>query len=79
MQDSPITQLQIEPLSSDEFAAFGRVLSPESRDRLPINTYGDKLDLYREGFDSDQPIERRRIHHGRRKTRCARIRRHDYA
>jgi ureidoglycolate lyase len=57
MQDIPITQLQIEPLSSDAFAAFGRVLSPESRDRLPINTYGDKLDLYREGFDSDQSIE----------------------
>jgi ureidoglycolate lyase len=33
------------------------VLSPEARERLPINTYGDKLDLYRERFDSDQPIE----------------------
>ena len=49
--------LTIEPLTAEAFAPFGVVLSPEGRDRLPINTYGDRLNLYREGFESDQPIE----------------------
>jgi ureidoglycolate lyase len=39
------------------FAGFGKVLTPDGRTRLPVNTYGDKLDLYREGFETDQPIE----------------------
>jgi ureidoglycolate lyase len=33
------------------------VLSPEGRERLPVNTYGDRLNLYREPFETDQPIE----------------------
>jgi len=49
--------LPVEPLTTAAWAPFGVVLSPEGRARLPINTYGDKLDLYREGFESDQPIE----------------------
>jgi ureidoglycolate lyase len=32
-------------------------LTETGRKRLPINTYGDKFDLYREDFASDQPIE----------------------
>jgi ureidoglycolate lyase len=39
------------------FSVFGVVLSPEGRTRLPINTYGDRLNLFREGFETDQPIE----------------------
>jgi len=46
-----------EYVTPESFAPFGTVLSPEGRERLPINTYGDKLDLFREGFESDQPIE----------------------
>jgi len=41
----------------ETFAPFGRILTPEGRKRLPINTYGASLDLYREGFETDQPIE----------------------
>jgi ureidoglycolate lyase len=52
-----IKRLPIETLTAEAFAPFGVVLSPQGRDRLPINTYGDKLNLYREGFESDQPIE----------------------
>lgn len=49
--------LPIETVSHKNFAPFGTVLTEDSRTRLPINTYGDSLDLYREGFESDQPIE----------------------
>jgi ureidoglycolate lyase len=45
------------PLTPDSFAPFGIVLSPEGRTRLPVNTYGDALDLYCADFATDQPIE----------------------
>jgi ureidoglycolate lyase len=44
-------------LTATAFVPFGVILSPDGRERLPINTYGDKLDLYRESFETDQPIE----------------------
>lgn len=50
-------QLKVETLTPAAFAPFGTVLTEAGRDRLPINTYGDKLDLYRETFESDQPVE----------------------
>ncbi len=53
----PIHTLPIHKLTAEDFAPFGKLLSPEGRERLPINTYGDKLNLYRESFESDQPIE----------------------
>ncbi len=49
--------LAVEPLTPEAFAPFGTVLTPAGRDRLPINTYGDRLNLFREGFETDQPIE----------------------
>jgi ureidoglycolate lyase len=50
-------RLKVEVATPENFAQFGRLLTPEGRKRLPVNTYGDKLDLYREDFSSDQPIE----------------------
>lgn len=52
-----LTEITVEPLTPTTFAPFGEVLSPEGRTRLPVNTYGDALNLYREGFETDQPIE----------------------
>lgn len=49
--------LPVRTVTADNFAPFGRVLTPNGRPRLPINTYEDKLDLFREGFESDQPTE----------------------
>jgi ureidoglycolate lyase len=49
--------LKAQPLTAEAFAPFGVVLTEAGRKRLPINTYGDALDLYREDFSSDQPIE----------------------
>ena len=49
--------INAEPLTTEGFAPFGIVLSPKGRQRLPVNTYGDKLDIYREGFETDQPTE----------------------
>lgn len=54
---SEIRIIKAQPLSAEAFAPFGVVLSPAGRTRLPINTYGDRLDIYREPFQSDQPIE----------------------
>lgn len=50
-------RLRAETVTPDAFAPFGRVLTPEGRSRLPVNTYGDRLDLYREGIETEQPIE----------------------
>jgi ureidoglycolate lyase len=52
-----VITLKAEPLTAELFAPFGVVLSAQGRDRLPVNTYGDRLDLYRESFETDQPIE----------------------
>lgn len=49
--------LAVDVVTPENFAAFGTVLTPEGRDRLPINTYGDRLNLFRESFESDQPTE----------------------
>lgn len=49
--------LRAEALTPEAFAPFGQVLTSTGRRRLPINTYGDKLDLWREGIETDQPIE----------------------
>lgn len=50
-------EIPLSPLTPESFAPFGSILSPEGRTRLPVNTYGDALSLYREGFETDQPIE----------------------
>lgn len=50
-------KLKFETVTPENFAPFGVILTGASRQRLPINTYGGKMDLYREGFQSDQPTE----------------------
>jgi len=57
MDETRIVTLKAEPLTAEAFAPFGVILSPDGRERLPINTYGDKLSLFREPFETDQPIE----------------------
>ncbi len=52
-----IIEVPFTPLTTEAFAPFGTILSPEGRARLPVNTYGDALSLYREAFETDQPIE----------------------
>jgi ureidoglycolate lyase len=49
--------LVVATVTPEAFAPFGTVLTEAGRQRLPINTYGDSLDLYRNDFESDQPIE----------------------
>jgi ureidoglycolate lyase len=71
-----INTLPINSLTADAFAPFGKVLSPEGRDRLPINTYGDKLNLFRESFDSDQPIEWFIVHGLKRPMQALFLERH---
>lgn len=49
--------LPLERLTAAAWAPFGVVLSPEGRARLPINTYGTDVDLYREDFEK-RPADR---------------------
>ncbi len=61
------TKMELEPavrtikaqlLSREAFAPFGDVLSAEGLRRLPIELYGDRIDVYRPAlFESDQPVE----------------------
>jgi ureidoglycolate lyase len=55
--DRPAIVLPLHRLTAEAFAPFGSVLTEEGRTRLPINTYGELVDLYTEPFDSDQPVE----------------------
>jgi ureidoglycolate lyase len=50
--------IKAEPLTREAFAPFGDVLSMEGLRRLPIELYGDRIDVYRPAlFESDQPVE----------------------
>lgn len=50
--------VKAEPLTREAFAPFGEVLGLEGLERLPIDIYGDRIDVYRPGvFESDQPVE----------------------
>jgi ureidoglycolate lyase len=51
------SMLRAEAVTAAAFAPFGQVLTEAGRRRLPINTYGEQLDLYREDFETDQPAE----------------------
>jgi len=47
-----------EPLTPESFAPFGTVLTRRDQERLPINLYGGKVDVYRPAaIDADQPLE----------------------
>jgi ureidoglycolate lyase len=46
-----------EPITREAFAPFGELLSVEGRERLPIDLYGDKVDVYRADFHSNRPME----------------------
>jgi len=47
-----------EPLTPESFAPFATVLTRRDQERLPINLYGGKGDVYRPAaIDADQPLE----------------------
>lgn len=47
-----------EPLTPEAFEPFGVVLTRRDQERLPINLYGGKVDVYRPApLDADQPLE----------------------
>ena len=47
-----------EPLTPEAFAPFGTVLTRRDQERLPINLYGGKVDVYRPAaIEADQPLE----------------------
>lgn len=46
-----------QPLTVEAFKPFGDVISVEGRERLPIDLYGDAVDVFRADFEADEPIE----------------------
>ncbi len=53
-----VRTVRAELLTREAFAPFGEVLGLEGLERLPIDIYGDRIDVYRPGvFESDQPVE----------------------
>lgn len=77
---APLTQLviQAQPLTKEAFAPFGVILSPEGRQRLPINSYGDKADIYKESFETDRPIEWLIVHFKDRGRQVLYLERHQH-
>jgi ureidoglycolate lyase len=57
-QGLEVRTITAEPLTPEAFAAFGQVLTTEGQERLPIDTYGGTIDVYRPArLESDQPVE----------------------
>ena len=53
-----IRSIKAQLLTREAFTPFGDVLSAEGLLRLPIELYGDRIDVYRPAlFESDQPVE----------------------
>jgi ureidoglycolate lyase len=53
-----VRTLTAETLTAEAFAPFGQILTAEGRERLPIDTYGGGLDVFRAArIESDQPVE----------------------
>jgi len=70
--------IRAEKLTKESFAPFGVILSPEGRERLPINAYGDKADIYREGFETDRPMEWLIVHFKERGRQVLYLERHQH-
>lgn len=57
-EDTTVTTIQAETLTREAFAPFGDILSKDGLERLPIDIYGDRANVYvPSAFESDQPTE----------------------
>jgi ureidoglycolate lyase len=53
-----IRTIEAELLTAETFAPFGEILSPDGRERLPIDLYGGTKHVYRAApIDTDRPVE----------------------
>lgn len=58
VHDLVTTTIEAEQLTRESFAPFGDVLSKDGLERLPIDLYGDRANVYvPSAFESDQPTE----------------------
>jgi ureidoglycolate lyase len=58
--ETEVYTIVAEPLTAEAYAPFGAVLSAEGQERLPIDLYGDRINVFRPAAldaDSDQPME----------------------
>jgi ureidoglycolate lyase len=58
--ETEVVTITAEPITPEAFAPFGTVLSAEGQERLPIDLYGDRVNVFRPApLDADptQPME----------------------
>lgn len=56
--DQEVRTVTAELLTREAFAPFGTVLSPEGLERLPIDVYGDRKNVFRvASIESNRPVE----------------------
>jgi ureidoglycolate lyase len=46
-----------EWFAPEEWARYGTIVAPLGHERLPIDLYGDSLDVFKEPMESDRPLE----------------------
>src|SRR5919202_1067192 len=58
LEEKTVRTIKAQQVTPEAFAPFGEVISKEGRERLPINLYGDRANVYYPiPFESDQPVE----------------------
>jgi len=58
--DAAVTEyrLRVVPVTAEQYAQFGEVLTVDPASRLPVGMYGDSVEVYRPGnFTAEAPIE----------------------
>ena len=75
--EAKIVEITIEQPTAASFAPFGRLLSPEGNERLPIELYGSTFNIYRPAsIEADVPIEWLLCQAGKRDFRAVWMERH---
>ena len=72
-----VVEIQVEHPTAESFKPFGRLLSPEGNERLPIELYGSTFNIYRPApIEADVPIEWLLCQSGKRDFRAVWMERH---
>jgi ureidoglycolate lyase len=72
-----VVEIVVQQATAESFAPFGRLLTPEGNERLPIELYGSSVNVYRPAaIEADVPIEWLLVESGKRDFRAFWLERH---
>lgn len=72
-----VVEIPVQQATAESFAPFGRLLTPEGNERLPIELYGSSVSVYRPAaIEADVPIEWLLVESGKRDFRAFWMERH---